>query len=379
MALQSVTNPITEEIEMSTENGFDRLPTTAVAQTGIGATKATGFSFKDEFASREIDFAQVVARPDSPATISFGFNEFDFSIEVDIEDPAEAFCSTSNAQFCLDFASDPVSRGAILGGRWEWLGSGGLKGGYLDFPARGVVVVPLPNTQDSIVVGGDGNGVRGVVHHLDNFEVTLDADRVHMSGMLRVGKSASGSSGSGFSFSLVPNTDPTTVADGNGWVERPTDIFVGGAFIELEEGTVSGISIGFDERRSTPAAPELLEHWYGPDARDIVGMSIRVDGELLCQASLPTLNGAVDDPNSLQTGPNDSGIDALGWAQLTIEMPANYDDSTTGDDITVTWKGQEVEFVGAACSVPEPSQGLLAFTALLGSALVRRKFCGLCR
>ena len=35
---------------------------------------------------------------------------------------------------------------------------------------------------------------------------------------------------------------------------------------------------------------------------------------------MPTLNGAVDDATSLQTGPNNQGLGALGWAELVIML-----------------------------------------------------------
>ncbi|MCP4191105.1 MAG: PEP-CTERM sorting domain-containing protein, partial [Planctomycetaceae bacterium] len=96
----------------------------------------------------------------------------------------------------------------------------------------------------------------------------------------------------------------------------------------------------------------------------VVGLSLRVDGQLIGQAPLTTLNGALEDVTSLQTGPNDDGINNLGWAALTISAPL---EGANLENTIVTWKGEQVEFI------PEPASGLLALMAIGSLLMFRRK------
>ncbi|MCP4188991.1 MAG: PEP-CTERM sorting domain-containing protein, partial [Planctomycetaceae bacterium] len=148
---------------------------------------------------------------------------------------------------------------------------------------------------------------------------------------------------------------PTLAEDTNGWAG------IGGEPNNLpEEGTTTGISIGFDEWQSGPNAQDTGK--FTED--DVVGLSLRVDGQLIGQAPLTTLNGALEDVTSLQTGPNDDGINNLGWADLTISAPL---EGANLENTIVTWKGERVEFV------PEPASGLLALMAIGSLLMFRRK------
>ena len=384
-----------EENDMSTDLGFAPLPTTAEAQTGIGPTKTgldtDAFFLDSAFQSNEIDFAQVVALADTPATVTVGIlgegiinsgeagGAFFDAVSVAVGGGGPSFCEDSTADFCFDFASNP-SPPATLGGNAEWRGTGGKADGYLKITdaangERGAAVVPVGDDNSFVFAGRTGGA--NAAHHIDDLEATLADGRINISAELRVG-GGTDRPADGFSFSFVPNSDPAVagVADVSGYAGiagEPTNL--------PEEGTTSGISIGFDEWQSGPAPDDAgpSEQWAGDDGsdgtdegtRDVVGLSLRVDGQIIGQAELPTLNGALDDPSSLQTGPNTDGLDGLGWATLTIDAPAGAgrDGHLDLASYNVTWKGQPVTFTG----VPEPASASLLLMSLLGLAGLRRK------
>ncbi|MDG2126225.1 MAG: hypothetical protein P8J87_21160, partial [Verrucomicrobiales bacterium] len=152
---------------------------------------------------------------------------------------------------------------------------------------------------------------------------------------LRVGGGTSDPA-DGFSFSLVRESDPI-LAGGNFAGTR--DLGAGEDNLP-EEGTQTGVSVGFDE-------------WVSGGS-DIIGISVRVDGNVVTQQAFPVKNGAVDDDQSLQTAlpgfegatglflwdtsfgdPVDNGVEGLGWARLKIEL-------TTEKLLTITFKDRVV-------------------------------------
>ncbi len=131
----------------------------------------------------------------------------------------------------------------------------------------------------------------------------------------------------GFSINFARNGD-ATLDDGIG--------FNGGA---AEEGTPTGLSVGFDT--------------YDNGNGDVVGFSIKRDGTVLLEVPAPVRNGAIDDPLSLQTGP----IGSAGWARLRVELK---NDGT----LDVTWKGTKV--VDNLATNWVPSGGRMVFAARTG-------------
>ena len=96
-----------------------------------------------------------------------------------------------------------------------------------------------------------------------------------------------------------------------------------------EEGSQTGIAIGFDEWQSGPADPEATAEDCGSIDFDCIGMSIRIDNDLVFQGPFPTLNGELDDVTSLQTGPR-GDVEDLGWAELAISVvPDSTNDSNS--------------------------------------------------
>ncbi len=266
-----------------------------------------------------------------------------------------SFCDASAADVCYDFDSD---EGVAVFGDGEVRAEGGFEGGYLKVTdaangQRGKVIVPDSGIGGQFVFGGRTGGANAA-HHIDNLEASVNGGRVDISAKLRVG-GGTDRPADGFSFNFVKPGDPTLAEDTNGWAG------IGGEPNNLpEEGTTTGISIGFDEWQSGPNAQDTGK--FTED--DVVGLSLRVDGQLIGQAPLTTLNGALEDVTSLQTGPNDDGINNLGWADLTISAPL---EGANLENTIVTWKGERVEFV------PEPASGLLALMAIGSLLMFRRK------
>ncbi|MCA9214326.1 MAG: hypothetical protein KDB27_14740, partial [Planctomycetales bacterium] len=233
--------------------------------------------------------------------------------------------SATATEFNLDFETDPADLEVEFHGTSEWRGSDGFDdSGYLS------VTDALNGQRGSIVFPDLANG-----ESLKAFRITAD---------LRVGGGTS-SPADGFSFNFARPGDPV-LDDGEGWASSPTN-----EANLPEEGTTTGLAIGFDE-------------WYS-GGRDVIGMSIRIDNELVDQAAFPKLNGTVDDDQSLQTVLEDgiTGVfddelqDQMGWARLEMELCAN--------NLTVSYKGREV-FNRTVEYAPSPGQ--LVFGGRTGDA-----------
>lgn len=116
-----------------------------------------------------------------------------------------------------------------------------------------------------------------------------------------------------------------------------------------EEGTITGLGIGFDA--------------YNSGGEDVIGISVRLDNVLLTQVALPTKNGSATDATSLQTGPLITGtaaekVAALGWGRFEVKL----------DPVThlldVFWKGTKV--IDALDTGFNPSAGRIVFGARTG-------------
>jgi hypothetical protein len=209
------------------------------------------------------------------------------------------------ASIAYDFAADPIGS-LIYSGNVLWHYSGGnpATGGYVSLTEattdqRGAILLPDLD---------DGQAIK-------SFSFSMDA---------RVGD-GSPEPGQGFSINCVRPFDPSiaNIASGGAgvwpYLGNPNDRNM------PEEGATTGLGIGFDSAYS--------------GSGDVIGISVRVDNVLLAQFPIPTLNGAVDDPTSLQTGPrspdNPGSGDLLGWAKCTVSLDAN-------GVLNVYWKGARV-------------------------------------
>jgi hypothetical protein len=234
---------------------------------------------------------------------------------------ALAATQARGAIFELDFNTEPDS--LAYAGTAEWRPDGGVDdSGYLAITdaANGQSgAILLPNLEE-------GNA-------LVAYDITAD---------LRVG-GGTDRPADGFSFNLARLDDPAieNVAKGQstGWAASPT-----GENNLPEEGTTTGLAIGFDE-------------WFSGGA-DVVGMSIRIDNELVDQYEFPVLNGDVDDQESLQTGPEATDASELGWARLELYLSADNNLQVYYKDVEVF--NQQIDY--------EKEEGLLVFSGRTGGA-----------
>jgi len=240
----------------------------------------------------------------------------------------------------IDFNSDPVAAGLITsitgagaggsGGTWE--PSGGI--GAATNANDGFLQITGPlNSQSGIAIFPDFDN--GALVEAFTFDCWV-----------RIGNGTS-TPADGFSIAYVRSNDP--VLTGGSFAEGPDS--------ELnmpEEGTTTGISVGFDAYANGGSAPWPPDQLPGITG-DIVGLDIRVDGTLILQYPMPTLNGSVTDPTSIQTGPYDGtgSSNGLGWAHCVVSL-------NTSGALNVYYKGAQILTNYATGFVPSPGQLVLA-------------------
>ena len=194
-------------------------------------------------------------------------------------------------------------------------------------------------------------GGANAAHHIDNLMVEERADGFSIGADLRVG-GGTDRPADGFGFNFARPSDP--VFSGGEFAASP-----GGEANLPEEGTQTGLAIGFDE--------------WDSGGGDVVGMSIRIDNELVTQIPFDTLNGELSDITSLQTGPIGPGgagdISALGWARLEIDVTGAAGGDFVGSNVAISYKGSEV----FNAMVPEPTSMTLIGLGSLAFGLFRRR------
>ena len=165
----------------------------------------------------------------------------------------------------------------------------------------------------------------------------------------------------GFSISFVRANDPVlralqagdTFPEMNGLISpnggQFSDNGSAGDLSLMEEGTQTGLSIGFDLWDSgnytiPPASPAVGRVAPGL-TQDYIALDIRVDGLLLAMLQMPngttqngsTIPGSGTDPTSIETGPYDgTGCDSnLLWVHLKVVLD-------TYGELSVYWKNSEI-------------------------------------
>jgi hypothetical protein len=243
----------------------------------------------------------------------------------------------------VDFNSDPTASGQLqLFGNASWQPDSGA--GSATNANDGYLVVTSAAHQGSQIVFSD----------FDNGEVvqafTFEAD-------FRIGN-GNQAPADGFSVNYARAGDPVLVSAAQ--TGAPTG-FATGPNCEAnlpEEGTTTGISIGFDAWNSGGTAPYCNEadQSIGPD---IIAISVRVDGTLVLQAPMTTQNGSCTDPTSLQTGAYDGSgsFTNLCWAHLKVVLETNR-------QLSVFWKGSEI--LSNYQTAYFPSAGQLVFAGRTG-------------
>ena len=269
------------------------------------------------------------------------------------------------AVFELDFNSDPEALGVEFFGTSEWRDEGGVdNSGYLS-------VTDNSNSQIGAIVFPD-------------FEEGQVVNAFSITAQLRVG-GGTAPPADGFSFNFVRPDDrlldeedeplaiDTLDGRGNGWAEIPPhpNLYL------PEEGSQTGLGIMFDTYQNGPAAPsgdcDEINRGTG-EPYDCIGIGVRIDNEVVTATSLPVINGAFDDTESLTTNVDDEFADTgvapgfdldllhdgegLTWASLEIEY------SQSGN-LRVAYKGREI--MNEAVEY-EPSAGRLVFGGRTGGA-----------
>ncbi len=256
-----------------------------------------------------------------------------------------------------DFKTDPTtganpltllgSAGGNGGGEW-WTQEGyeGIEDGFLS------VTGPYPGGWAKIIFPDMDNGA---IISAFTFECQL-----------RIGNGTE-SPADGFSINYARASDPTFTLDsfGNyqsgGWsgtVSEPGS--TGGSMAGLaEEGTITGLAIGFDAWNSNSA---LWPADLNPGINDVIGISVRVDNKVVAQVPLSTPNGECADATSLQTGPRTADsmdFSTMCWQPFKVQL-------TEDKHLSIWWKGSlivdniEVDFA--------PSAGRLVFGGRTGDA-----------
>lgn len=244
--------------------------------------------------------------------------------------------AASAGTFNLDFNTDPF--GVIdFYGSAAWRSTGGVDdSGFLsvtDAVGSQMGVIIFPDLDEGLVVKA--------------FEFSVD---------VRVGGGTE-SPADGFSINYAREGDPVleSAAFGtpSGFSSSP-----GGEENLPEEGTVTGLAIGFDS--------------WDSGSGDVIGISVKVDDVQLAQFPFPVLNGALDDPQSLQTGPRNPDFDPafspieeswalLGWARLEVELRED-------GRLFISYKGNEVTPEGGLATTFFPSPGRLIFAGRTGGS-----------
>lgn len=217
--------------------------------------------------------------------------------------------------FNFDFNQDPAMSGLLaITGTGAWTSFGGV--GAATNAEDGFLVLTSAGSQGTRIIFSDfdeGSVVQGFTFECD----------------LRIGN-GSESPADGFSVNYCRANDP---------------VLTGGEFATgqnceanlPEEGTKTGIAIGFDAWDSGGTAGALCGVASQSIGVDVAGVTVRVDGTLVLQQQCPTRNGTCDDATSIQTGAYDAtGLaDNLCWAHLKVRM-------TTDAKLSVWWKGTQI-------------------------------------
>lgn len=220
------------------------------------------------------------------------------------------------------------------------------------------------------------NGERGAIAFPELTEGgDTTAESFRITALLRVG-AGTNRPADGFSFNFIRPDDPLIVdildpdtgeLDPDGTIGAYASSPAGEGNLP-EEGSQTGIAIGFDEWQSGPADAEQNFAGTGIEGggtfdgvascgpsdtlaasidagrdvieHDCIGLSIRIDNELVAQAPFPILNGELDNLQSLQTGPQGDAED-LGFAELSIGVVPDITD-TAFSNITISYKGVDV-------------------------------------
>ena len=264
-----------------------------------------------------------------------------------------ALAGTATWDFNTDPATGPTPLTLLGGGNGggDWMQSGGVTGGDTD----GYLSITGPTA---------GQWAKVIFPDMDNGKIIA---AFTFECQLRIGNGTA-SPADGFSINYARATDPTFTKDASGnyqaggWsgtVGEPGS--TGGSMAGLaEEGTITGLAIGFDAWNSNSG---LWPTDLNPGINDLIGISVRVDNKCVAQVAMTTQNGACDNNTSLQTGPRNENdpadMSVLCWQPFKVQL-------TEDKHLSVWWKGRavvdnlQVDFA--------PSAGRLVFGGRTGDS-----------
>ena len=258
-----------------------------------------------------------------------------------------------------DFNTDPNSILQLFGTS-SWYSTGGST------ITNNLSPVPPAASNGFLSITDAANSQRGAIV-FDDFDNGLVVKAFSFSMDVRIG-GGTDSPADGVSINYVRSNDPVLNDPSNGWAFNP-DKSEGNL---PEEGATTGLAIGFDAWYSGGDGSWNNNRVAGPAplTDDVIGVSVRLDNTLVYQYSFPTLNGALADTTSLQTGPQNPNRDpndittswaSLGWAPLE----AKIDEAGV---LTVKYKGVDVTPPGGLKTTFAPSAGRLVLVGRTGGA-----------
>ncbi len=247
--------------------------------------------------------------------------------------------SAQAGSFFFDFNDDPVASGEMtITGSGYWSATDGV--GYATNTSDGYLNISYATGQSTRIIFADFD--TGSVVQAFTFEADL-----------RIGN-GSQSPADGFSVNYCRANDP---------------VLTGGAFATgqnceanlPEEGTQTGIGIGFDAWNSGGTAGALCNVVDQSIGTDVPAVTVRVDGILVKQYATPTANGGCADASSIQTGPytGDGSTAGLCWAHLKVQLAAD-------GKLNVWWKGTQI--LTDYQTTYFPSAGRLVFAGRTGGS-----------
>ena len=247
--------------------------------------------------------------------------------------------SAQAGSFFFDFNEDPVASGDMtITGSGYWNAVDGV--GYATNASDGYLNLSYATGQSTRIIFSDFD--TGSVVQAFTFEADL-----------RIGN-GSEAPADGFSVNYCRANDP---------------VLTGGAFATgqnceanlPEEGTQTGIGIGFDAWNSGGTAGALCNVVDQSIGTDVPAVTVRVDGILVKQYATPTANGGCADASSIQTGPytGDGSTAGLCWAHLKVQLAAD-------GKLNVWWKGTQI--LTDYQTTYFPSAGRLVFAGRTGGS-----------
>ncbi len=248
--------------------------------------------------------------------------------------PLNVLATAPEASVCIDFNSDPGGSIALFGSA-QWVPPGGANStGYISLTED-------TNYQLGAAVLNELQPGKSVYSFRASMNVELGG--------------GSWTPADGLSLSFA-RTNDLVLIDGESFTLSPD-----GSAPGPEEGTQTGLSIGLDS--------------YNNGYDDVVGISVRVDGQVVAQYSLPTPNGDATDSTSLQTGPlSDDPNDPakfLSWVPLVVNL---YQDGT----LDILYKGFLITPPGGLQTYFSPGPGQFVLGARTGALNEIHRFDNIC-